>query len=449
MDGVTDANAALFADLYELAMLQAYFDEGLRDEAVFDLYVRELPEQRNYLLACGLDDALAYLERCSFSDDALAYLDSLGRFSPAFLDSLADFHFSGDVHAVPEGTPVFAGEPIMELVAPLPEAQLAETFLINQIQLQTMIASKGVRTVAAAAGRTLVDFGARRAHGTDAALKAARALSIAGFDATSNVFAGQAYGIAVSGTMAHSYVQAHDDELAAFRAFVASHPDTTLLVDTYDTVGGVEAVIRLARELGDNFRVRALRLDSGDLASLARSARRMLDDAGLDRVELFASGGLDEHSIAALVAAGAPIDGFGVGTRVDTSDDAPYLECVYKLVAYAGRGRIKLSSAKATLPGRKQVYRVVEGGEAVRDVIARHDEPLAGEPLMVQVMEGGCRLPAGEESLDAIRERARVEIARLPARLRALEPTQPPYPVGVSAALRASEREVREALDAR
>ena len=449
MDGVTDANAALFADLYELAMLQAYFDEGLRDEAVFDLYVRELPEQRNYLLACGLDDALAYLERCSFSDDALAYLDSLGRFSPAFLDSLADFHFSGDVHAVPEGTPVFAGEPIMELVAPLPEAQLAETFLINQIQLQTMIASKGVRTVAAAAGRTLVDFGARRAHGTDAALKAARALSIAGFDATSNVFAGQAYGIAVSGTMAHSYVQAHDDELAAFRAFVASHPDTTLLVDTYDTVGGVEAVIRLARELGDNFRVRALRLDSGDLASLARSARRMLDDAGLDRVELFASGGLDEHSIAALVAAGAPIDGFGVGTRVDTSDDAPYLECVYKLVAYAGRGRIKLSSAKATLPGRKQVYRVVEGGEAVRDVIARHDEPLAGEPLMVQVMEGGCRLPAGEESLDAIRERARVEIARLPARLRALEPTQPPYPVGVSAALRASEREVRAALDAR
>ena len=264
MDGVTDANAALFADLYELAMLQAYFDEGLRDEAVFDLYVRELPEQRNYLLACGLDDALAYLERCSFSDDALAYLDSLGRFSPAFLDSLADFHFSGDVHAVPEGTPVFAGEPIMELVAPLPEAQLAETFLINQIQLQTMIASKGVRTVAAAAGRTLVDFGARRAHGTDAALKAARALSIAGFDATSNVIAGQAYGIAVSGTMAHSYVQAHDDELAAFRAFVASHPDTTLLVDTYDTVGGVEAVIRLARELGDNFRVRALRLDSGD-----------------------------------------------------------------------------------------------------------------------------------------------------------------------------------------
>ena len=449
MNGVTDANAALFADLYELAMLQAYFDEGLRDEAVFDLYVRELPEQRNYLLACGLDDALAYLERCSFSDDALAYLDSLGRFSPAFLDSLADFHFSGDVHAVPEGTPVFAGEPIMELVAPLPEAQLAETFLINQIQLQTMIASKGVRTVAAAAGRTLVDFGARRAHGTDAALKAARALSIAGFDATSNVFAGQAYGIAVSGTMAHSYVQAHDDELAAFRAFVASHPDTTLLVDTYDTVGGVEAVIRLARELGDNFRVRALRLDSGDLAPLARSARRMLDDAGLDRVELFASGGLDEHSIAALVAAGAPIDGFGVGTRVDTSDDAPYLECVYKLVAYAGRGRIKLSSAKATLPGRKQVYRVVEGGEAVRDVIARHDEPLAGEPLMVQVMEGGCRLPAGEESLDAIRERARVEIARLPARLRALEPTQPPYPVGVSAALRASEREVRAALDAR
>lgn len=443
---VSESNVALFTDLYELTMLRSYFVEGLRATAVFDLFVRSLPPQRNYLVACGLDDALAYLEQLSFSEQVIDDLASLDRFPPQFLEQLRSLRFTGDVLAVPEGTPVFANEPVLEVVAPLPEAQLAETFLLNQIHLQTVIASKGARVVEAAAGRPVTDFGARRAHGTDAALKAARALYIAGVAATSNVLAGQRHGIPVAGTMAHSYVQVHEDEMAAFRAFVVANPDTVLLVDTYDTTEGVRNVIRLARELGDRFRVRGVRLDSGDLAEHACAARRMLDEAGLQQVEIFASGGLDEHSVAELVAGGAPIDGFGVGTRLDVSADAPYLDAVYKLVAYDGRGRIKLSTEKATLPGRKQVWRISEGGEPVRDVVALHDEAIDGEPLLRPVMQGGRRLAAGSVTLDEARVHARAQRERLPSRLRGLTAADPPYPVEVSEGLRAEYERLRRQL---
>src|SRR3990170_1544849 len=310
---------ALLTDLYELTMLQAYVEEGMHAEAVFDLYVRRLPSTRNYLLACGLDDVLEYLEALAFDDEALAYLDSCEQFSDRFLRYLRDFRFAGDVHAVPEGTAVFPFEPLVEIVAPLPQAQLVETMVMNQINLQTVLASKAVRVVAAAAGRPVVDFGFRRMHGVDAGLKAARAFYIAGVASTSNVAAGQTYGVPIAGTMAHSYVQAHDEELEAFRRFARLYPDTTLLVDTYDTIAGVRHVVTLAREMGSAFRVRAIRLDSGDLAALATEARRILDEAGLQGVRIFASGGLDEEAVATLVGQRAPIDAFGVGTDMGVS----------------------------------------------------------------------------------------------------------------------------------
>jgi nicotinate phosphoribosyltransferase len=435
---VGDDNAALLTDLYELTMLQAYFELGLREEAVFDLFVRRLPAGRNFLVACGLDDVLHYLETLSFGERGLDYLASLGTFSRGFLDELASFRFEGDVYAVPEGTPVFADEPILQIVAPLPQAQLVETFALNQVSFQTLIASKAARVVAAAAGRRVVEFGLRREHGTDAGMKAARACFVAGVGATSNVLAGQAYGIPVVGTMAHSFIKAHDSELEAFRAWTSVFPDSVLLVDTYDTPEGVRNVIRLARERGDDFAVRAVRLDSGDLAGLALGARRLLDAAGLEGVEIFASGSLDEHIVADLVAAGAPITGFGVGTRLGVSADHPSLDTAYKLSGYAGRARMKLSTGKANLPGRKQVYRVESGSpaQAAHDVIALHDEPIEGRGLLVKVMEAGRRLPAGQADLASISEHARTEVARLPNALRTLAAADPAYPVRLSAGLK-------------
>ena len=443
---VNDSNAALLTDLYELTMLQAYFEEGMEEESVFDLFARRLPEHRNYLVACGLDDALRYLETLSFPVEAIAALSRIGLFSDRFLERLARLRFRGDVFAVPEGTVVFGGEPLVEVVAPLPEAQLAETFLMNQLHFQTVAASKAARVVTAANGRTVVDFGVRRMHGTDAAMKAARAFYVAGVHSTSNVLAGLTYGIPVAGTMAHSYVQAHVNEIEAFRAFARLYPETVLLVDTYDTLAAVRKVVALAREMGERFRISALRLDSGDLDALSKAARRILDEAGLQGVSIFASSSLDEYTIAKLVAQGAPIAGFGVGTHMGVSDDAPYLDMAYKLVEYAGIGRTKLSPEKPILPGRKQVFRTFTQGEAVSDVIARHDEALDGRPLLVQVMRGGRRTTAGSETLSAARSRASRGVAELPARLRALEAVDPAYPVRVSAALEAAHQRILREL---
>lgn len=431
---------ALFTDLYELTMMQAYWRERRTDTAVFSLFVRRLPEHRNFLLACGLDSALDYFERLRFGPEARDWLRSTGRFDEDFIDSLEDFRFTGRVRAVPEGTPVFAEEPILEVEAPLPEAQIAETFVMNQVHLQTMLASKAARVVRAARGRTVVDFGLRRMHGTDAGLKAARAFHIAGVAATSNVLAGRVWGIPVSGTMAHSYIQAHEDELSAFRDFARSWPETILLVDTYDTTGGVENVVRLARELGDAFRIRGIRLDSGDLAALARQARAILDEAGLEKVSIFASGGLAEASIDALVESGAPVDGFGVGTHMGVSEDAPSLDMVYKLTEYGGRGRLKLSTGKRVLPGLKQVFRMEDSGRAVRDVIGDADESGPGRPLLIPVMEDGRRLDGGHVALADIRDYAANAIAALPDRLRSLEPADPPYEVSISHALASAWR---------
>jgi len=442
---VDDNDVALLTDLYELTMIDAYLAEGLEEEAVFSLFVRRLPRRRNHLVACGLELALSVLERLHFSEGALSYLASLGLFSERLLSWLRDFEFKGDVYAVPEGTPVFPLEPILEVVAPLPQAQLVETILMNQVHFQTVAASKAARMVCAAAGRTVVDFGARRMPGSDAGVKVARAAYVAGLDSTSNVLAGHLFGIPVAGTMAHSYVQAHATQLDAFRAFARRYPYTVLLVDTYDSLGGVRDVVRLARELGPAFHVKAVRLDSGDLLELSHSARRLLDEAGLHQVGIFASGGLNEDAIAQLVRKGAPIDGFGVGTALGVSEDAPALDMAYKLVSYAQRGCIKLSPGKALMPGRKQVFRLEDGGgRAQGDLVACHDEAGSGRPLLTQAMRSGRRArPA--PSLEAIRALARVERDRLPQRLVALEPAEPPYRVDISPRLAAA----RDALAAR
>jgi len=442
---MTGANPVLFVDLYELTMLQAYFDERMSGEATFSLFVRRLPEHRNYLLACGLDDVLTFLETLRFDEAALSHLDSLGRFSKPFLRHLERLRFTGDVVAVPEGTPVFSSEPILEITAPIAEAQLVETFVMNQVHLQTVLASKAARVVHAACGRQVVDFGLRRMHGLDAGLKSARAFHIAGVNATSNVAAGRAFGLQVAGTMAHSYIQAHADEYGAFREFASTFPDTVLLVDTYDTLAGVRNVVRLAGELGPDFRVSAIRLDSGDLAALARESRAILDAAGLQRVGIFASGGLNEHEIDRLVSVGAPIDGFGVGTDMAVSTDAPALDIVYKLVEYEHKGRLKLSTDKAVFPGRKQVARVDDRGTADHDVLLRHDESMKGRPLLRPVMQRGRRLADGQATLADARACARREIDSLPGRVRGINPAAPPYRVDVGPALAASTDALRRA----
>ena len=447
----TDTRSPLFTDLYQLTMLQAYFREEMREPAVFDLFVRRL-RHRNYLVACGLETVLDFLETLRFTDDELDYLADQDTFEDDFLDYLAGFRFTGDVYAMPEGTPVFPDEPILEVVAPIGEAQLVETYLLNQITFQTGLASKAARVVHAAqrdgTDRAVADFGMRRMHGTDAAMKAARACYIAGVDSTSNVLAGQTYGLPVTGTMAHSYIEAHDREVDAFKRFAELYPETTLLVDTYDTLDGVRKVIDLAEEWGDAFRVQALRLDSGDLAALAHQARQLLDDAGLEDVQLFASSGLDEHKITDLLDRGAPIDGFGVGTRMGTMADQPYLDSAYKLAGYAGTPRMKLSKAKSNLPGRKQVTRQFAEGTADQDVIAAHDEVVDGEPLLQCVMKDGARTDAGQpRSLDAVRAHVAEQQDRLPDRLRALSDAHPPYAVTLSDQLAAELEATRERLE--
>ena len=448
-DAFRDDTAALYTDLYQLTMLQAYYEEEMHDNAVFDLFVRRL-RHRNQLVACGLEQVLAYLETLSFSEDALAYLAEQDLFSDDFLTWLADFSFTGDVYAVAEGTPIFPDEPILEVVAPIGEAQLVETFLLNQITFQTGIASKALRVVQAARAdgtdRLVADFGMRRMHGTDAAMKGARAMYIAGVDSTSNVAAGQAYGIPITGTMAHSYVEAHSTEEEAFRKFSDLYPETILLVDTYDTLNGVQAVIDLAEARGDAFQVNGIRLDSGDLGALAHKARRMLDAAGLEDVTIVASSSLDEHAITDLVDDNAPIDGFGVGTRMGTAADQPYLDSAYKLSGYAGIPRMKLATDKSNLPGRKQIFRQYDGTTAVRDVIGTADETLDGEPLLHPVMRNGERTDAGQtRPLSALREHTAAKQRELPERLRTPTPADP-YPVQHSAALETRIRETRARL---
>lgn len=437
--------SALLVDLYELTMMQAYWAHGIEGRATFDLFVRRLPAARNFLLVAGLETALELLEGLRFTPDDLDYLSSSGLFDRGFLEVLERFRFSGEVEAMAEGTVAFAGEPLLRLTAPIIEAQFFESLLMNQIHVQTLLASKAARVVLAAGGRRVVDFGMRRMHGVDAAVAGARAYWIAGLDGTSNVLAGQLYGIPIVGTMAHSFVQCHGRELDAFRAFVESYPETVLLVDTYDSRQGVERVIELARELGDTFRVRGIRLDSGDLVELSGDARRRLDAAGLAAVKIFASGNLDEYRVAEIGAAAAPIDAFGVGTRLGTSEDAPNLDLVYKLAQLDGRPLVKLSTDKATLPGIKQVWRRLDGrGRFAGDVIGLAGEELDGVALLEPRMSGGARVTDPPEELAVARRRAAGQLASLPAAIRGLAPADPPYPVEISSALAACARRVTQ-----
>ena len=434
---------ALATDLYQLTMAQAYWHRDMHQPAVFDLFVRELPAGRSFLIAAGLEQALEALEAFQFHAPELDYLASLGLFRREFLDYLADLRFHGEVRALPEGTAVFSDEPLLEVCAPLPQAQLVETCLINQLQLPTLVASKAAMLVAAAAGHAVVDFGLRRAHGIEAGVKAARAAYIAGVASTSDLLAGSAFGIPVAGTMAHSYVLAHRDELESFRQFAELYPQTVLLVDTFDTLAGVEKVVTLARELGERFQVRAIRIDSGDLGELARQARSMLDRAGLQAVSIFVSGDLDVASVADLVRQGAPVDGFGVGTHLVTSADAPFLNCAYKLVEYADIPRMKLSSGKATLPGAKQVFRRYAEERCHSDLIARRDERHPGRPLLQPVMQQGRRVAGAAPELDQVRAYCRRQLAELPACLFSADCR---YPVSTSAALEAQTRRLSRRL---
>ncbi|MDE2869104.1 MAG: nicotinate phosphoribosyltransferase [Chloroflexota bacterium] len=439
---------ALLTDLYQLSMLQAYWEHGLTEPATFDLFCRRLPPNRNLLIACGLEGALDYLEGLAVTAADLEYLASLNRFSRDFLNRLERLRFRGDVRAVPEGTPVFGNEPILEVTASLPEAQVVETYLLSAIHHQTMAASAAHRLVAAADGLPVVDFGTRHAQGAAAGVDTARAAYIAGAAGTSNVAAGRRYGIPVSGTMAHSYIQAHEGESEALASFTETHRGTTVLVDTYDTRRGVQKVIDLAVLQGDEFDVAAIRIDSGNLDANARLARGMLDTAGLDSVRIIVSGELDAGAIDALVTARAPIDGFGVGTALAVSPDAPYLDTAYKLAAYAGQGRMKLAAAKRTWPGRKQIFRETRDGVAVRDVLGRADESRDGQPLLRPAMANGRRIGEQCPSLENSRTYSAEATGQLPARVRGLAPATPPYPVAVSPRLQAaSDRLARRLQD--
>jgi nicotinate phosphoribosyltransferase len=430
------AASPLLTDLYQLNMLQAYFEHGRTETAVFEFFVRKLPDRRGFLIAAGLEQALDYLEQLRFSAEDIDWLASSGRFGPALIERLAAFRFTGDVHAMPEGTPFFANEPILRVTAPLPEAQLAETRLINILHFQSLIASKAARMVLAAPGKLLVDFGLRRAHGAEAGLMAARASYIAGFDGTATMMAEKLWNIPLYGTMAHSFIQTYDREAQAFEDFARSRPDRlVILLDTYDTVAAARKLVALAPRLrAAGIKVGGVRLDSGDLADLARRVRAVLDEGALKEVTVFASGGLDEDDLEEFVRQDAPIDGYGVGTSLVTSSDAPALDCAYKLQEYAGLARRKQSSGKATWPGRKQVWRRYgPGGRMIGDVLSIEGDPQPGDPLLQLVMRAGRRT-APSPALAEIRSRAGRELQRLQEPLRRLEPGAA-YPVEVARAL--------------
>ncbi len=434
---MNQSSSALLTDLYQLTMLQGYLQQRMEDTAVFEFFVRKLSPRRGFLVAAGLEQALTYLENLRFTPWELNWIAQSGRFSTALVEYLTRFRFTGDVHAMPEGTVFFPDEPILRVTAPLPQAQLVETRLINLLHFQTLIASKAVRAVLAAPGKELVDFGLRRAHGEEAGLLAARASYLVGFSGTATVQAGALFGMPVSGTVAHSFIEAHEDEVEAFEHFALAQPDhVVLLLDTYDTEAAARKVVALAPRLQKRgITIKGVRLDSGNLADHARRVRRILNDGGLPDVRIVASGNLDEYALQELMTVNAPIDSFAVGTHMATSSDAPYLDCVYKLQEYAGRACRKRSEGKATWPGRKQVYRHDgAGGRMAYDVLTLADDPQDGTALIQPIMLEGRRL-APAPSLSDVRARVADELTRLPEHLRRLQDS-PPYQVRVSQDLR-------------
>jgi nicotinate phosphoribosyltransferase len=436
-------SSILLTDLYQLTMLQGYFDRGMEETAVFEFFVRKLPPGRGFLMAAGLQQALDYIEGLHFTPRELEWLARSGRFSRSFVDHLERFRFTGDVHAMPEGTLFFPHEPMLRVTAPLPQAQLVETRLINLLHFQTLIASKAARFVLAAPGKLLVDFGLRRAHGAEAGLMAARASYLAGFSGSATVLAEFLFGIPAYGTMAHSFIQAHDDEQEAFVNFARAQPDNVmLLLDTYDTEAAAEMAVALAPRLkAEGIAIKGVRLDSGDLGDHARKVRRILDNGGLTDVTIFASGNLSETRLRSLIENAAPIDGYGIGSDLVTSADAPHLDCAYKLEEYAGRARRKRSEGKATWPGRKQVFRRYgPDGRMCEDLLTLDDRPEEGKPLIHPVMSAGRRLepPA---PLTELRAYAADQLAHLPEPFRGLQEV-PPYPVKIAEALTALAHKV-------
>ncbi|MDD3579752.1 MAG: nicotinate phosphoribosyltransferase [Desulfobacca sp.] len=439
---------ALFSDLYELTMAASYFEAEKFEEATFSLFIRQYPSDRAYFVAAGLEEVLRYLETIRFSEADLAYLESTGLFKPRFLDYLKDLRFTGEVYALPEGSIFFKDEPILEVTGPIIEAQLVETFIINAINFQTLIATKASRSSHIAGLRRLVDFSMRRTQGVDAGLKVARASYLAGFIGTSNVLAGKLYEIPIYGTMAHSYITSFEHELDAFRAFARDFPkNTILLIDTYENIAGAKKAIQVAQEMAARGeKLRGVRLDSGDMAAISIAVRRLFQEAGLDYVQIFASGGFDEFKIARVLEAGGQIDAFGVGTKMGVSADAPYFDIAYKLVKYGSRPVMKLSTGKVTLVDKKQVFRRLDDqGQMQEDTIALRDETIAeATPLLSKVMEKGQLirpLPGLKDSRKFFLE----EFARLPEKYKVLQ--QPPqYPVNISTALQELEGRVEHEI---
>lgn len=441
------STSALLTDLYELTMLQAYLEQEMTGPAVFEFFVRKLPVHRNFLVTAGLEQVLNYLTELHVPQEELAWLDGSGRFSSAFLHYLETLRFTGDVDAMAEGTVCFPHEPILRIVAPLPQAQLVESRIMNLLNFQTMVASKAARSVLVAGEKPLIDFGLRRAHGAEAGLLAARASYLAGFAGTATVLAGQAFGIPLYGTMAHSFVQAHEDELLAFEHFAQAQPENVvILIDTYDTEAAARKVVSLAPNLTRNgITVKGVRLDSGDLADHARQVRRILDEGGLSHTQILASGNLDEYRLRDLVQHDAPIDSFAVGTALTTSSDAPSLDCAYKLQEYAGRPTRKRSEGKATWPGRKQVYRyLTPDAHLSHDIITTDRDHQPGEPLLRPAMEEGRRLELLPD-LGEMRRHAAAQLGQLPESLRALE-VGPAYDVQISQDLQSLAQVVDRSL---
>jgi nicotinate phosphoribosyltransferase len=439
-DFVDHESMSFLTDFYELTMCAGYFENRRQETANFDLFIRRLPPKRSYFVFAGLEQTLLFLEGMRFNEEQMDYLRKLG-FKEDFIRYLGNFRFTGEVWAVPEGTIVFPGEPLIRVTAPIIEAQLIETFVLNTVNLQTMIATKASRVVTAARGRPVTEFGLRRTQGTDAGMKAARCSYLAGCSGTSNVLAGMKHGIPVFGTMAHSYVMFFESEIDAFRAFTKAFPDgTTLLVDTYDDLRGAENAACVAAELQEQgHRLSGVRLDSGDLASVSKKVRSILDKRGLRHVKIFASGDLDEYRVEELIRLGAKIDSFGVGTRMSTSSDRPFVDVVYKLSGKVEDESfipvMKLSRGKITLPGKKQIFRQKDDeGKYVKDVIGLADERVDGEPLLLRVMERG-RIALTLPSLEKIRRYASTSLSCLPERYKKLR-NAPSYPVELSPNLR-------------
>ena len=442
---------SLLTDLYELTMCASYFDNKRNELATFDLFIRKLPPNRSYFVFAGLEQVLLFLKNMRFNPDQINYLRKQG-FKEDFLNYLKGFKFSGGVWSVPEGTIVFPNEPLIRVTAPIIEAQLIESFLLNTVNVQTMIATKASRVANTAQGRPVIEFGLRRTQGTDAGMKAARCSYIAGCDGTSNVLAGMKYGIPIVGTMAHSFVMFFDKEIEAFRAFAKTFPKTsTLLIDTFDDIKGAEKAAIVAKALEKKgFRLGGVRIDSGDLVEISKKVRTLLDEKGFNYVKIFASGDLDEYKIEELLRKGAKIDAFGVGTRMSTSEDRPYVEIIYKLSEKMDKTRkfvptMKLSKGKITLPGRKQVFRVKDKrSNFVKDIIALDNEKVEAEPLLIKVMDKG-QIIYDLPTLEAIRERALENLSKLPMKYKRLK-TAFHYPVELSPGLKKMINELTSEL---